>query len=107
MTSGTIESWGRTPYGQLQDNWPKNESGAYEEPAFLKHCSSTDMEDELLINMLSAYGIPCVKQYPNNGELGRVILGISGCGVDLYVPASMLDDAAKLCEGEVDHEERL
>ena len=54
------------------------------------------MQDELLVNMLGAYGIPAVKQYPGDGEFGKVILGMSGLGTDLYVPESMHDDAINL-----------
>ena len=35
-----------------------------------------------------------------NGNLGRVYLGISGYGVDIYVPNSLLKDAKQLCEEE-------
>ena len=75
MESNIKEEWGRTPYGKLQDDWPKDENGDFEEPVFLKHCASTDMEDDLLVNMLAAYGIPCIRQYPNNGQLGRSMKG--------------------------------
>ena len=101
------EFWGRASYGKLQEIWPKTEDGDFEEQVFLKHCASTDMEDELLINMLSAYGIPCVSQYSNDGILGRVVLGMSGTGTDLFVPKSMLEDARKLCEGGHEDGEEL
>ena len=66
--------------------------------------SSTDLSDQLTMNMLQAYGIPCLSMERGNGSLGRLILGISGYGVDLYVPESMLADAGKLIE-EDEHEE--
>ena len=77
MESNIKEEWGRTPYGKLQDDWPKDENGDFEEPVFLKHCASTDMEDDLLVNMLAAY------------------------------PASMAEEARTLCEGEVRNEENV
>lgn len=107
MEPSNKEKWGRSSYGDLQESWPKTENGDFEEPAFLRHCASTDMEDELVINMLSAYGIPCVKQYPVDGALGKVILGVSGSGADLFVPKSMLEDARKLCEGGAEDGEEL
>ena len=107
MESNVKGEWGRSPYGKLQDDWPKDENGDFEEPVFLKHCASTDMEDDLLVNMLAAYGIPCIRQYPNNGQLGRVIMGISGNGSDLYVPVSKAEEARTLCEGEVRDEENV
>jgi hypothetical protein len=33
------------------------------------------------------------------GSLGRVVLGISGYGVEIFVPANLLDDAKALIEG--------
>ena len=63
-----------------------------------------DMSDQLRINMLQAYGIPCLCKDRGDGNFGRVIMGISGEGVDLYVPKSMLDDAKALCE-EVNDED--
>lgn len=102
-----IGEWGKQLPGELQDKWPKDSSGEFEEPVFLKHCSSTDLEDELLSNMLGAYGIPSVKSYPNDGRLGRVILGISGTGSDIFVPASMLEDAIELCKGAPEENEDI
>jgi len=98
------ESWGKSRLGELQDRWPVGEDGQFEEPAFLKHCVETDLEAELTINLLGAYDIPVLKQYSNNGELSTVILGMSGTGVDLYVPLTRLEEAKQLCEGEPENE---
>ncbi|NLH00856.1 MAG: hypothetical protein GX488_02945 [Clostridiales bacterium] len=95
---GTKPVWGGSLPGKLYKNWPKVD-GTPEEPVFLKHCTSADMEDEMLINMLAAYGIPAVKQYPLNGSFGKVVLGMSGEGTDIFVPASMLEDAIYLIGG--------
>ena len=45
-----------------------------------------------------------IKQYDKDGTLGKVVLGFSGYGVSLYVPASMLEDAQNLLK-PVDEEE--
>ena len=45
---------------------------------------------------MESYGIPCLRQYPNNGELGRLIIGVSGTGTDIFVPASLWADACQL-----------
>ena len=74
----------------------KDADGKPEEPVFLTHCMSLDMSDEMLVNLLGAYGIPALKQYPNDGDFGRLILGISGPGTDIYVPKSMYEDAVNL-----------
>lgn len=81
-------------------DWPKNPDGAPENVAFLTHRTSVNYEDVMLINMLGAYGIPAIKEYPSNGTLGKVILGMSGNGADIYVPVSMLEDARLLLEDE-------
>lgn len=94
-------SWYRSLPGEVYNNWPKVD-GEPEEPTFLKHCTSVDMEDEMLINMLSAYGIPAVKVYPGSGGFGAIVLGMSGEGSDIFVPVSMHDDAALLIGGVSD-----
>ena len=99
-TSGSeaAPSWYRSLPGHLYDKWPKPD-GKPEQPVFLKHCTSVDMEDEMLTGLLSAYGIPAVKLYPSNGSFGVIVLGMSAEGSDIYVPASMFDDASALIGG--------
>ena len=80
----------------LTDIWPKGDNGEREKAVFLCHLSANDMQDELLVNMLEAYGIPAIKNYPGDGEFGKVILGMSGLGTDLFVPESMYEDAVNL-----------
>ena len=94
------EDWGRAGSGLVSDRWPKDEAGQTEEPAFLCSRGNTDMSDELTVNMLEAYGIPCLRDYPGDGAFGRVIMGASGTGVDIFVPKSMLEEATMLIEGE-------
>ena len=54
------------------------------------------MEEALTVARMESYGIPCLRQYPNNGDFGRLILGISGTGTDIFVPASLWADACQL-----------
>ena len=100
--------WGFTEYGKELKNWPKDERGEPVPPAFLTHCGSLDMEDEMLANLLEAYGIPCLRRFPENGSFGRVVLGMSGNGADIYVPETMLEDAKNLIseDGEYDDDEQ-
>ena len=100
------EEWGRAGSELVSDRWPRDAEGRAEESAFLCTCSNTDLSDELTVNMLEAYGIPCVRDYPGNGAFGRVIMGASGTGVDIYVPKSMLEEAKTLIEG-VENDEEL
>ncbi len=99
---GTTEAkavWGMDSLGSLLKSWPQPQ-GTPEEPAFLCHCSSLDMQDDLLVNMLQAYGIPALKKYPFSGSFGKVLMGMSGDGSDIFVPASLLEDAQALIGGE-------
>ena len=91
------EGWGRLVRGELYERWPKDGNGEPEEPVFLGTAVNLNYFDELTINMLEAYGIPCLRQYPGDGTFGKIILGMSGQGTEIYVPKSMVEDAANLC----------
>ena len=98
--------WGRQLTGELLRRWPRDESGALEAPVFLCHCSGLDMDEALLTSRMESYGIPCLRQYPENGDFGKLILGISGTGTDIYVPASLWADATELLrDPEEQHKE--
>ena len=99
------EVWDKAGAGLVYDRWPKDAEGRPEESAFLCTCGNTDLSDELTVNMLEAYGIPCLRDYPGDGAFGRVIMGASGTGVDIYVPKTMLEEAKMLIEGEENDEE--
>ena len=105
MEDNIMPEWGRRITGKLLDAWPKDENGELIEPVFLTHCTSFDMNDEMIVNLLEAYDIPCVRQYPNDGDFGRLILGMSGPGVDIYVPMTKYEDAVNLTEGSAEYEE--
>jgi len=98
-------TWGQYQSGELLDSWPRDEKGEPVEPAYLCLRSCNDLADQLTVNMLKAYGIPCLCMERGEGSLGRVVLGISGYGVEIYVPATLLDDAKILLEEE--HNEEL
>lgn len=100
MTDFPKMGWGFSKSGELIKTWPKDENGEPLPGALLKRCSSVDMEDEMTVNLLEAYGIPCICRYPGNGSLGRVVLGMSGEGAELYVPEAMLEDALALISEE-------
>ena len=97
--------WGRKEYNELLKRWPKDAKGQPEPPVFLKAEKNLDMSDELLVNMLEAYQIPCLRVYPGDGPFGRLVLGVSGWGVNIYVPESLYEDAKELIKGAVMHEE--
>ena len=95
-------SWGRSVPSDLMDRWPKAPSGEPEKAVFLCNCKALDYNDELRINMLEAYGIPCLRDYPGDGSFGKVVLGMSGRGTDIYVPESKLEEAKNLLASEAE-----
>lgn len=99
MESELKVEWGRDLPGDLLDRWPRDGQGELVKPAYLTKRSGLDLDDVLLVNMLEAYGIPCLKHYPRDGDLGKLMLGMSGFGVEILVPETMLEDAVALCEG--------
>lgn len=99
-----MESWGRREYGKIYEAWPRDEKNAPVEPAFLTHCGPLDLEAEMVQSMLEAYGIPSIRQLPGNGAFGELIIGMSGNGIDIFVPVTMLDGARELLKGEPDND---
>ena len=97
-------SRGKSLPSELPERWPKLPSGEPERAVFLCNRKAVDLSDELQINMLEAYGIPCLRDYPGDGSFGKVVLGMSGQGTDIYVPESMLEEARGLCEAEAEEE---
>ena len=91
--------WGRSLHGDLLRRWPHDERGEPVKPAYLTKRSEMDMDAALLVNMLEAYGIPCLTNYPGTSHFGKIVLGMSGFGVEILVPETMLEDAEALCEG--------
>ena len=98
------KNWSRSLPGGLLERWPKDASGEPEEPVLLTTAINLNMVDELTVNMLEACGIPCLRVYPGDGSFGKIIFGMSGQGTDIYVPKSMADDAAALCNYDGDFE---
>ena len=92
--------WGFSKSGELLEKWPQDENGEPVPGALLTHRVSTDLDDVMTVNLLEAYGIPCIRRDMKGGAFGRIMLGISGYGTDLYVPETMLEDALALLSGE-------
>lgn len=97
-----MESWGRREYGKTYDAWPRTEAGETVGAAFLTHCGPLDLEAEMIQSMLESFGIPSIRRAPGDGAFGELILGMSGNGIDIYVPCTRLDEARELLEGEPD-----
>lgn len=77
-------------------------------PAFLTNVFPKNMELEILVGLLESCGIPVVTRYPGGESFGKVILGMSGTGTDLYVPEVSLEEAKGLLEGfEEENDEQV
>ena len=85
--------------------WPNDEKGEAVPPAYLTHIHGKPLNMELSLNLLTAYGIPYVCEYPNNGLFGQLIMGFPPGGMEVYVPETMLEDAQNLLNAEICDEE--
>ena len=83
---------------QDRPEWPLDEHGKPEQAVLLKRMGSMDGEADIACTMLWSYGIPALTRYPKDGSFGRVVLGFSGYGIDLYVPQSRLEEAKDLLD---------
>jgi hypothetical protein len=90
---------------KLKETWPKNEDGTQVAPAFLTHTGGAPLDAELVLNLLQAYGIPTLCQYPNDGSFGQIMVGVAGGGVDIFVPETMLEDAKNLLNADIAEED--
>ena len=81
-------------------DWPKDDRGETVPPAYLKHIHGGPLDMELTLNLLEAYGIPSVCEYPNNGLFGKLILGYPPGGMEVYVPETMLEDARNVLNAD-------
>ena len=93
------KNWSRSLPGGLLERWKKEERGETEEPGMLSTASNLNLYAEMTLNTLEGYGSPCLKRYPGDGSFGKVVLGMSGQGTEIFVPKSMLEDAAALVSG--------
>lgn len=83
---------------ELLARWPKTEGGRPESPAFLANLQDMGGIADMAVALLESFGIPVLKKYREGGGAGRIVLGFSGYGADLYVPVSRLEEAKALLE---------
>ncbi len=86
-------------FGRKSDEIPWPEIGGEpEEPVLLTELPDVGGDCQLLESRLRAYRIPDFTRYPGCGALGKVVLGFSGFGVQVFVPRSRLEEAVKLLD---------
>jgi len=95
-----MKNWGKST--DPMKNWPLQDDGTPVRPVYLCNESSLSFSAEVAVSMLNAYGIPVMTQHPSGGSMGKVVLGISGYGQELYVPETMLDTARDLISDDVE-----
>ena len=100
-----MKKWSIGGPGPLSSRWPKDENGVEIPPAFFQHVGGSELDVEMAANLIEAYGIPVLRKTVLDGDLGRVIIGYSGPGVDLYVPETMLEDAQNIVSADIIEEE--
>ena len=76
----------------LLDRWPKDEAGAPEPAAKLDIQWELDSQADITVSFLESCGIPAFQ----NGSLGKVLGGFASQGVEIWVPASQLEEAQAL-----------
>ena len=74
------------------ERWPKDAEGQMEQAERLALQSERDSMADITISLLESFGIPAFKV----GTQGKVLLGFAGLGVEIYVPASRLEEAQML-----------
>ncbi|MEG0779055.1 MAG: hypothetical protein RR092_04510 [Oscillospiraceae bacterium] len=85
----------------LPQRWPQDGDGQPERAAHLTLQSELGGMADITLAMLEGYGIPAFK----DGSQGRVLMGFAGLGVDIYVPASRLEEATALLATPIDENE--
>lgn len=91
------DGWAFSRQNRL-DQWPRDADGKPEQAARVCHQSELDGMADLTLSLLESFGIPAFK----DGTQGKVVLGFAGLGVDIYVPASRLEEAQTLLAAQSD-----
>lgn len=99
-----MKNWGRKRFDRISERWPLDEKGQPVSPALFRHVSGSELDVEMAVNLLEAYGIPVLRRPTGDGTLGQVVIGFSGAGVDLMVPETMLEDARNISEYDAENE---
>ena len=97
--------WGRKKFDRISERWPKQENGDLVPPVLFQHIQGSELDVEMTVNLLEAFGIPALRKASCDGTLGEVLLGASGFGVDIFVPENMLEDAQNVASADIVEED--
>jgi len=98
----SIKDWGFSK--KRGSEWPLDSTGKLVKPTYLTNIFPTNMELEIIVGLFESSGIPIVTKHPGDGSFGKIILGMSGTGTDLYVPETNLAEAKELLKGYKEEE---
>ena len=91
MTEPAKDFWARADRDLLA-RWHKDDTGAPETAAKLDIQWELDSQADITVSFLESCGIPAFQ----NGSLGKVLGGFASQGVEIWVPASRLEEAQAL-----------
>ena len=95
-----LSDWNFKRSKGFSDNWPLDENGDAEKPAFLTHINGSQLDVSMVTGLLEAFGVPVFLTYPNDGKFGELMIGTAGPGVNVYVPEAQLEDAKAIISGD-------
>jgi hypothetical protein len=72
--------------------------GSKPEELVLAATANDEIEADIITAKLTAAGIPVLPRYRESGDFLKVFMGNSCFGVDLYVPASVKEDAFQILQ---------
>lgn len=91
MEQQAKDFWARADRNLLKD-WPKDGNGQPVQAARLDIQWELDSRADITVSMLKSFGIPAFQ----SGSLGKILGGFASQGVEIYVPASRLEEAHAL-----------
>ena len=80
----------------LLARWPKNADGEPEPPALLRLEADFSSYRDIVCSMLDSFEIPYFTNRPGIGDLLFIRGGFSPEGIEIYVPASRLEETTSL-----------
>ena len=101
MAQPAKDFWARADKDLLA-RWPKDASGAPEKAARLDIQWELDSQADITVSFLQSCGIPAFQ----NGSLGKVLGGFAVQGLEIWVPASRLEEARELLRAPAESPEQ-
>lgn len=75
--------------------------------AALLMTANNELQANIVESLLKVYGIPLRRRYKGNDTYGKIVMGLTIHGIDLYVPMSALEEAKGIIENEMPEEEAI